>query len=61
MSELKTFRIKEVEDGCPFWQAEYEVYSRDEVNKVIAEKDKEIAKLKEKLKTNRPIRAKDKR
>ena len=37
MSELKAFRIKEVEDGCPFWQAEYEVYSKHEVDKVIAE------------------------
>ena len=35
--ELKAFRIKEVEDGCPFWQAEYEVYSKREVDKVIAE------------------------
>lgn len=38
MSEqLKSFRIKEVEDGCPFWQAEYEVYSKSEVDKLIAE------------------------
>ena len=37
MSELKAFRIKEVEDGCPFWQAEYEVYSKREVDNVIAE------------------------
>lgn len=37
MSELKAFRIKEVEDGCPFWQAEYEVYSKYEVDKLIAE------------------------
>lgn len=38
MSEqLKSFRIKEVEDGCPFWQAEYEVYSKSEADEVIAE------------------------
>lgn len=36
IGELKSFRIKEVEDGCPFWQAEYEVYSKYEVDKVIA-------------------------
>ena len=37
MSELKAFRIKEVEDGCPFWQAEYEVYAKSEADKLIAE------------------------
>ena len=35
MVELKAFRIKEVEDGCPFWQAEYEVYSKSEADEVI--------------------------
>ena len=45
MRELKSFRIKEVEDGCPFWQAEYEVYSKSKVDKLIAEKDLEIKKL----------------
>ena len=39
MIELKAFRIKEVEDGCPFWQAEYEVYSKQEA-------DKELRRLK---------------
>ena len=39
MTELKAFRIKEVEDGCPFWQAEYEVYSKQEA-------DKELRRLK---------------
>ena len=46
MSELKSFRIKEAEEGSLFWEAEYEVYSKIEVDKVIAEKDAEIARLK---------------
>ena len=42
MVELKAFRIKEVEDGCPFWQAEYEVYSKSKADEVIEALNRQI-------------------
>jgi len=57
MGELKAFRIKEVEDGCPFWQAEYEVYSKKEADEVIARLKKKLDIYKRGFKEDERINA----
>jgi len=57
MGELKAFRIKEVEDGCPFWQAEYEVYSKQEADEVIARLKKKLDIYKRGFKEDERINA----